>query len=134
MRLVPMAQRNYNLIERGPRGNGKSYVYRDLSPYSILISGGKTTVANLFYNMSTRQVGLVGMWDVVAFDEVAGIQFSDTSAIQILKDYMESGSFSRGREELVAEASICLLYTSDAADEGSSVDLGCSRIIKKKKI
>jgi ATP-dependent Lon protease len=106
MRLVPMAQRNYNLIELGPRGTGKSYVYRDLSPYAILISGGKTTVANLFYNMSTRQVGLVGMWDVVAFDEVAGIQFSDTSAIQILKDYMESGSFSRGREELVAEASM----------------------------
>ena len=96
MRLVPMAQRNYNLIELGPRGTGKSFVYRDLSPYSILISGGKTTVANLFYNMSTRQVGLVGMWDVVAFDEVAGIQFSDTSAIQILKDYMESGSFSPG--------------------------------------
>jgi hypothetical protein len=76
------------------------------SPYSILISGGKTTVANLFYNMSTRQIGLVGMWDVVAFDEVAGIQFSDKTAIQILKDYMESGSFSRGREELVAEASM----------------------------
>ena len=106
MRLVPMVQRNFNLIELGPRGTGKSYVYRDLSPYSILISGGKTTVANLFYNMSTRKVGLVGMWDVVAFDEVAGIQFSDKSGIQILKDYMESGSFSRGREELVAEASI----------------------------
>ena len=106
MRLVPMVQRNYNLVELGPRGTGKSFVYRDLSPYSILISGGKTTVANLFYNMSTRQVGLVGLWDVVAFDEVAGIQFSDTTAIQILKDYMESGSFSRGREELVAEASM----------------------------
>ena len=106
MRLVPMAQRNYNLVELGPRGTGKSYVYRELSPYSILISGGKTTVANLFYNMSTRKVGLVGLWDVVAFDEVAGINFSDRSAIQILKDYMESGSFSRGREELVAEASI----------------------------
>ena len=106
MRLVPMTQRNYNLIELGPRGTGKSYVYRDLSPYAILISGGKTTVANLFYNMSTRQVGLVGLWDVVSFDEVAGIHFSDKTAIQILKDYMESGSFSRGREELVAEASI----------------------------
>lgn len=106
MRLVPMVQRNYNLIELGPRGTGKSFVYRDLSPYSILVSGGKTTVPNLFYNMSTRKVGLVGMWDVVAFDEVAGIQFDDKSAIQILKDYMESGSFSRGREELVAEASI----------------------------
>lgn len=106
MRLVPMVQRNYNLIELGPRGTGKSFVYRDLSPYSILVSGGKTTVPNLFYNMSTRKVGLVGNWDVVAFDEVAGIQFDDKSAIQILKDYMESGSFSRGRDELVAEASI----------------------------
>lgn len=106
MRLVPMVQRNFNLIELGPRGTGKSFVYRDLSPYSILISGGKTTVPNLFYNMSTRKVGLVGMWDVVAFDEVAGVQFDDKTAIQILKDYMESGSFSRGREELVAEASI----------------------------
>ncbi len=106
MRLAPMVQRNFNLIELGPRGTGKSFVYRDLSPYSILISGGKTTVPNLFYNMSTRKVGLVGMWDVVAFDEVAGVQFDDKTAIQILKDYMESGSFSRGREELVAEASI----------------------------
>jgi len=106
MRLVPMVQRNYNLIELGPRGTGKSFVYRDLSPYAILISGGKTTVANLFYNMSTRKVGLVGLWDVVAFDEVAGIKFDDKTAIQIMKDYMESGSFSRGREELVAEASI----------------------------
>jgi len=106
MRLVPMIQRNYNLIELGPRGTGKSYVYRDLSPYAILISGGKTTVANLFYNMNTRRVGLVGMWDVVAFDEVAGISFRDRTAVQILKDYMESGSFSRGREELVAEASM----------------------------
>jgi ATP-dependent Lon protease len=106
IRLIPMVQRNYNLIELGPRGTGKSYVYRDLTPYAILVSGGKTTVPNLFYNMSTRKVGLVGMWDVVAFDEVAGIKFDDKSAVQILKDYMESGSFSRGREELVAEASI----------------------------
>lgn len=105
-RLIPLVQRNFNLIELGPRGTGKSFVYRDLSPYAILVSGGKTTVANLFYNMSTRKVGLVGMWDTVAFDEVAGIQFSDKTAIQILKDYMESGSFSRGREELVAEASM----------------------------
>jgi len=105
-RLIPMVERNYNLIELGPRGTGKSFVYRDLSPYSILISGGKTTVANLFYNLSTRKVGLVGMWDVVAFDEVAGIKFSDKTAIQILKDYMESGSFSRGREEIPAEASM----------------------------
>ena len=106
IRLVPMVERNYNLIELGPRGTGKSFVYRDLTPYAILVSGGKTTVANLFYNMSTRKLGLVGLWDVVAFDEVAGIKFSDQSAIQILKDYMESGSFSRGREELIAEASM----------------------------
>jgi ATP-dependent Lon protease len=106
MRLVPMVQRNFNLVELGPRSTGKSYVYRDLSPYAILVSGGKTTVANLFYNMNTHKVGLVGMWDVVAFDEVAGIKFSDKTAVQILKDYMESGSFSRGREEIVAEASM----------------------------
>jgi ATP-dependent Lon protease len=106
VRLVPMVQRNFNLVELGPRSTGKSYVYRDLSPYAILVSGGKTTVANLFYNMRSHQVGLVGMWDVVAFDEVAGIKFSDKTAVQILKDYMESGSFSRGREEIVAEASM----------------------------
>lgn len=106
LRMVPLVQRNFNLIELGPRGTGKSFVYRDLSPYAILISGGKTTVANLFYNMATRRIGLVGLWDTVAFDEVAGIKFDDKTAIQILKDYMESGSFSRGREELVAESSI----------------------------
>lgn len=106
LRLAPMVQKNYNLVELGPRGTGKSFVYRDLTPYAILVSGGKTTVANLFYNMSTMRVGLVGLWDVVAFDEVAGIRFGDKSAVQILKDYMESGSFSRGREEVAAEASL----------------------------
>lgn len=105
-RLIPMVERNYNLVELGPRGTGKSFVYREVSPYSILISGGKTTVANLFYNMASNKVGLVGLWDVVAFDEVAGIEFSDRTAVQILKDYMESGSFSRGREEIAAEASL----------------------------
>jgi len=105
-RLVAMVERNYNFVELGPRATGKSFVYREISPYSILISGGRTTVANLFYNMSTRKVGLVGLWDAVAFDEVAGIEFDDKTAVQILKDYMESGSFSRGREEIVAEASI----------------------------
>ncbi len=108
-RLIPMAERNYNFVELGPRGTGKSFVYREVTPYAILISGGKTTVANLFYNMATRKIGLVGLWDVVAFDEVAGIKFSDTTAIQILKDYMEAGSFSRGREELIAEASIVFI-------------------------
>lgn len=105
-RLIPMAERNYNFVELGPRGTGKSFVYREVSPYSILVSGGKTTVANLFFNMATNKMGLVGLWDVVAFDEVAGIQFGDTTAVQILKDYMESGAFSRGREELIAEASM----------------------------
>lgn len=105
-RLIPLVEKNFNLIDLGPRSTGKSYVFRELSPYSILISGGKTTVAKLFVNLSTNQVGLVGMWDTVAFDEVAGMKFKDAHAIQILKDYMESGSFSRGKEEITANASI----------------------------
>ena len=108
-RLIPLVERNYNLIELGPRGTGKSFVYRETTPYAILVSGGKTTVANLFYNMGTGKMGLIGLWDVVAFDEVAGMEFSDKTAVQILKDYMESGSFSRGREELAAEASMVFL-------------------------
>jgi len=108
-RLIPMAERNYNFIELGPRGTGKSFVYREVTPYAILISGGKTTVATLFYNLATGRIGLVGLWDVVAFDEVAGIRFSDRTAIQIMKDYMEAGSFSRGREELIAEASMVFI-------------------------
>lgn len=109
IRLIPMVENNYNLIELGPRGTGKSFVYREISPYSILISGGKTTVANLFYNMGTRQVGLVGLWDVVAFDEVGGMDMRERDVVDILKDYMESGSFSRGREEIPAKASMCFL-------------------------
>jgi ATP-dependent Lon protease len=106
MRLVPMVEANYNLIELGPRGTGKSFVYREITPYAILISGGQTTVAQLFINLSTGRVGLVGLWDVVAFDEVAGVRFRDPDGIQILKDFMESGSFSRGKEEVPAEAAI----------------------------
>ncbi|MHA1794619.1 MAG: protease Lon-related BREX system protein BrxL [Promethearchaeota archaeon] len=109
VRLIPMVENNYNLIELGPRGTGKSFVFREISPYSILISGGKTTVANLFYNMGTRQVGLVGLWDVVAFDEVGGMDLREKDVVDILKDYMESGSFSRGREEITAKASMCFL-------------------------
>ena len=105
-RLIPMAERNCNFIELGPRSTGKSFVYREVSPYAILISGGATTVPNLFYNMATGKMGLVGLWDAVAFDEVAGIHFKDRTAMQTMKDYMESGSFSRGREELIAEASM----------------------------
>lgn len=108
-RLIPMVERNFNFVELGPRGTGKSFVYREVSPYSILVSGGRTTVANLFYNMATNKVGLVGLWDVVAFDEVAGIEFGDKTAVQILKDYLEAGSFSRGKEELVAEASMAFM-------------------------
>jgi ATP-dependent Lon protease len=112
-----MAERNYNLIELGPRGTGKSFVYRETSPNSILISGGKTTVAQLFAHMGTGRIGLVGHWDVVAFDEVAGIQFADSTVIQIMKDYMESGSFARGREELPAEASMVFLGNLDEPPE-----------------
>jgi ATP-dependent Lon protease len=106
LRLVPFVENNYNLCELGPRGTGKSHVYKEISPNSILVSGGQTTVANLFYNMSTRTIGLVGMWDVVAFDEVAGIKFKDKDGIQIMKDYMASGSFARGKEEKTASASM----------------------------
>ncbi len=105
-RLIPFVENNYNVCELGPRGTGKSHVYKELSPNSILISGGQTTVANLFYNMSTRHVGLVGLWDVVAFDEVAGIRFKDKDGVQIMKDYMASGSFARGKEEKIASASM----------------------------
>lgn len=104
-RLIPLVENNYNLCELGPRGTGKSHVYKEISPNSILVSGGQTTVANLFYNMASRQVGLVGMWDTVAFDEVAGITFKDKEGIQIMKDYMASGSFARGKEEKNATAS-----------------------------
>lgn len=106
LRLVPLVENNYNMCELGPRGTGKSHVYKEISPNSILVSGGQTTVANLFYNMSSRTVGLVGMWDVVAFDEVAGIRFKDKDGIQIMKDYMASGSFARGKEEKAASASM----------------------------
>lgn len=106
LRLVPLVENNYNMCELGPRGTGKSHVYKEISPNSILVSGGQSTVANLFYNMSTRKVGLVGMWDCVAFDEVAGIRFKDKDGIQIMKDYMASGSFARGKEEKNASASM----------------------------
>src|SRR5574344_2671279 len=105
-RMVPLVENNYNFCELGPRGTGKSHIYKEISPNSILVSGGQTTVANLFYNMSARRIGLVGLWDVVAFDEVAGISFKDKDGIQIMKDYMASGSFARGKEEKAASASM----------------------------
>ena len=105
-RMVPFVENNYNVCELGPRGTGKSHIYKECSPNSILVTGGQTTVANLFYNMSSRRIGLVGLWDVVAFDEVAGISFKDKDGVQIMKDYMASGSFARGREQMEASASM----------------------------
>ena len=106
LRMVPLCENNYNMCELGPRGTGKSHLYKEISPNSILVSGGQTTVANLFYNMGRRTMGLVGLWDTVAFDEVAGITFKDKDGIQIMKDYMASGSFARGKEEKAASASM----------------------------
>lgn len=106
LRMVPLAENNFNLCELGPRSTGKSHLYKEISPNSILVSGGQTTVANLFYNMGRKTVGLVGLWDCVAFDEVAGISFKDKDGIQIMKDYMASGSFARGKEEKAASASM----------------------------
>ena len=105
-RMIPFVENNYNVCELGPRGTGKSHIYKECSPNSILVSGGQTTVANLFYNMSSRRIGLVGLWDMVAFDEVAGISFKDNDGVQIMKDYMASGSFARGREQMEASASM----------------------------
>ena len=105
-RLIPLVENNYNICELGPRGTGKSHIYKEISPNSILVSGGQTTVANLFYNMSSGKVGLVGVWDTVAFDEVAGIRFKDKGGVQIMKDFMASGSFSRGRDVINANAAM----------------------------
>ena len=105
-RMLPLVENNFNLCELGPRSTGKSHIYKEISPNSILVSGGQTTVANLFYNMGRKTVGLVGLWDCVAFDEVAGIKCKDKDGIQIMKDYMASGSFARGKEEKAASASM----------------------------
>lgn len=106
IRMIPLVENNFNLCELGPRSTGKSHLYKEISPNSILVSGGQTTVANLFYNMGKHTMGLVGLWDCVAFDEVAGIRFKDKDGIQIMKDYMASGSFARGKEEKAANASM----------------------------
>lgn len=106
LRMIPLVENNFNSCELGPRSTGKSHLFKEISPNSILVSGGQTTVANLFYNMGRKTVGLVGLWDCVAFDEVAGINFKDKDGIQIMKDYMASGSFARGKEEKAASASM----------------------------
>jgi ATP-dependent Lon protease len=108
-RLIPFVEKNYNFIELGPRGTGKSYAYSEMSPYCILISGGKASAANLFYNNARRQVGLVGHWDVVAFDEVGGMRVTDADTIQIMKDYMANGRFSRGVTQVMADASLAFV-------------------------
>jgi ATP-dependent Lon protease len=112
-RLIPLVERNFNLVELGPRGTGKSFVYQQISPYSHLVSGGQTTVAQLFVNLATGQRGLVALWDCVAFDEAAGIKFPDKSGINIMKNYMEDGTFSRGREVISAEGSIVFVGNLD---------------------
>ena len=106
LRFVPFIQKNYNLVELGPRGTGKSHAYSELSPYSILMSSGTTTVSNMFYNMSSRRVGLVGNWDCIAFDEVAGITQASGDMVQIMKNYMANGSFARGADSISSDASI----------------------------
>ena len=105
LRFVPFIQKNYNLVELGPRGTGKSHAYSELSPYSILMSSGTTTVSNMFYNMSSRRVGLVGNWDCIAFDEVAGITQASGDMVQIMKNYMANGSFARGTDSISSDAS-----------------------------
>lgn len=116
-RMIPLVENNFNMVELGPRGTGKSYLFEQISPYSILVSGGQTTVANLFYNMGRHQVGLVGTWDVVAFDEVAGMKMKDKDGVQIMKDYMANGSFSRGKDSITADASMVFLGNIDGSIE-----------------
>lgn len=108
-RLIPFVEKNYNFIELGPRGTGKSYAFSEMSPYCMLISGGKASTANLFYNNARRQVGLVGHWDVVAFDEVGGMRITDPDVVQIMKDYMANGRFSRGITQVLADASLVFI-------------------------
>ena len=108
-RLIPFVEKNYNFIELGPRGTGKSYAFSEMSPYCMLVSGGKASTANLFYNNARRQVGLVGHWDVVAFDEVGGMRITDPDVVQIMKDYMANGRFSRGITQVLADASLAFV-------------------------
>jgi ATP-dependent Lon protease len=112
-RLIPLVERNYNLVELGPRGTGKSFVYQQISPYSHLISGGQTTVAQMFVNLASGQRGLVALWDTVAFDEAAGVRFPDKNGINIMKNYMEDGTFSRGKDIITAEGSVVFVGNLD---------------------
>lgn len=113
LRMVPFVERNYNLVELGPRGTGKSHLFQQVSPYAHLISGGKATVARMFVHMGTGQRGLVCQYDVVCFDEVSGISFDQKDGVNIMKGYMESGEFSRGKESIRADGSIVLVGNFD---------------------
>ncbi|MDB4303897.1 BREX system Lon protease-like protein BrxL, partial [Desulfosarcina sp.] len=113
LRMVPFVERNYNMVELGPRGTGKSHLFQQVSPYAHLISGGKATVAKMFVNNATGQRGLVCQYDVVCFDEVSGISFDQKDGVNIMKGYMESGEFSRGKESIRADGSIVLVGNFD---------------------
>src|SRR5215470_895676 len=113
LRMVPFVERNYNMVELGPRGTGKSHLFQQVSPYAHLISGGKATVARMFVNMASGQRGFVCQYDVVCFDEVSGVSFDQKDGVNIMKGFMESGEFSRGRESIRAEGSIVLVGNFD---------------------
>jgi len=113
LRMIPFVERNYNLVELGPRGTGKSHVYQQVSPYAHLISGGKTTVARMFVNLANGQRGLVCQYDVVCFDEISGVAFDQKDGVNILKGYMESGEFSRGKESIRADGSLVFVGNLD---------------------
>ena len=113
LRMIPFVERNYNMVELGPRGTGKSHLFQQVSPYAHLISGGKATVARMFVNMANGQRGLVCQYDVVCFDEVSGVSFDQKDGVNIMKGYMESGEFSRGRESIRADGSIVLVGNFD---------------------
>jgi len=113
LRMVPFVERNYNMVELGPRGTGKSHLFQQVSPYAHLISGGKATVARMFVNNATGQRGLVCQYDVVCFDEVSGVSFDKKDGVNIMKGYMESGEFSRGRESIRADGGIVLVGNFD---------------------
>ena len=113
LRMVPFVERNYNMVELGPRGTGKSHLFQQVSPYAHLVSGGKATVARMFVNMANGQRGLVCQYDVVCFDEVSGVSFDQKDGVNIMKGYMESGEFSRGRESIRAEGSIVMVGNFD---------------------
>ena len=119
LRILPFVERNLNLVELGPRGTGKSHLFQQISPYSHLISGGKATVAKMFVNNANGQRGLVCQYDVVCFDEISGVSFDQKDGVNIMKGYMASGEFSRGKESIRAEGGIVMVGNFD-------VDIGCT--------